>query len=239
MRDWYTSLLYTHNVASGQICPQVLTPQDPVVPPIYTFFSVSNMVWTLSTNRFCYPTLCNSGQSPPPQEGVERTVFVCALHRVKRVTVSGASKAKLAMQVEKCAFSHCQMFVPNGAEGLKSAPVGFLGDVHASGEPLHPADIYKKHQVFGVLYQNWNPATLKDGDVLVVRNNQSFFTTLTAGSNSHGDVEGLMTMVDYEEGIEMESEDSSQCLDTIVDTGKSFRARALQFFRDPNSSRCD
>ena len=35
----------------------------------------------------------------------ERTVFVCAGHRVARLTVSGASKAKLAMQVEKCAVS--------------------------------------------------------------------------------------------------------------------------------------
>lgn len=34
-----------------------------------------------------------------------RTVFVCAGHRVVRLSVSGASKAKLAMQVERCTVS--------------------------------------------------------------------------------------------------------------------------------------
>lgn len=41
----------------------------------------------------------------------ERTVFVCAGHRVARLLVSGASKAKLAMQLEKCTvptpYNHC------------------------------------------------------------------------------------------------------------------------------------
>lgn len=126
--------------------------------------------------------------------------------------------------------------MPHTKEGQKNTSAGFLGDVHASAEPLHPADIYKKHQVFGVLYQNWNPATLKDGDVLVVRNNQSFFASLTAGNNFRAGIDGLRATVDFEEETELESEQSLQKQATLLIT-RSFRGRALQFFRDPNSSR--
>jgi hypothetical protein len=109
--------------------------------------------------------------------------------------------------------------------------VGFLGDVHAtSAEPLQPRHIFRKHPCYGVLYQNWDPAHLKDGDVLVVRNNQSFFDAMNAGT----------TLAASQAQDNAEPSQSCQWVDQhIADEQLSFRSKLLRFFRDPNSSQCD
>ena len=103
---------------------------------------------------------------------------------------------------------------------------GFLGDVHAtSAEPLHPRDIFRKHPQHGVLYQNWNLSALKDGDVLVVRNNDSFFAAILGDT---GQRHPLPAPPDTSFRVE----------DGAQHQNISFQSRAMKFFRDPNSSRC-
>lgn len=112
---------------------------------------------------------------------------------------------------------------------------GFLGDVHAtSAEPLHPRDIFRKHPLHGVLYHNWNLGALKDGDVLVVRNNHSFFAAMTAGRMPY-DVghrqQRPPTPSDTPSGVEAGAPEPTRQAPT-------FRSQAMQFFREPNSSWC-
>lgn len=109
---------------------------------------------------------------------------------------------------------------------------GFLGDVaEASADPLHPHNLYRRHHHHGMLYQNWSVVCLKDGDILVVRNHEAFFTALNSLSPALYSVLGAPGAVTLPDSLP-EVPQAEEL------TPPTFRMRALRFVTDPNSSRC-
>lgn len=104
----------------------------------------------------------------------------------------------------------------------------FLGDHAASlTEPLAASHVYRKHPVHGVLYQNWTVSMLEDGDVLVVRHHDSFFSAASLGSNSAFPIAAPTAK---EQDI---SDPEPEAAEPV-----GWRPRLWKLMADPSSSRC-